>query len=210
MLTIPADSTFTVEQGAVVNNYGTITNNGTVVNNGVINTLCTDENKDTYGGIVNWNHGEEYDGGACEICGKYLYTSPTPNMLTANKDAQELLTAGTTVCGEWEYALGTDDVTVPETGWSTEIPTATEAGTYYVWYRIPAGEGYAAVEAACFIVTVSEQVIPSVPFIPWLESFVTTTGQFNEQAYYCRNAKVGDTVLLKVSTSEIGDSLGLD
>ena len=35
-----------------------------------------------------------------------------------------------------QYAIGKDDKTAPTDGWSASIPTKTEAGTYYVWYRV--------------------------------------------------------------------------
>jgi hypothetical protein len=35
-----------------------------------------------------------------------------------------------------KYVLGENDTTAPTEGWGTEIPTATDAGTYYVWYRM--------------------------------------------------------------------------
>ncbi len=38
--------------------------------------------------------------------------------------------------GTVEYAFGTDGTTVPTTGWTKTIPTATDAGDYYIWYRI--------------------------------------------------------------------------
>ena len=42
---------------------------------------------------------------------------------------QELLSAGETTCGEIWYNLGNGE-------WTNEIPTATEAKTYYVYYKI--------------------------------------------------------------------------
>ncbi len=43
-----------------------------------------------------------------------------------------------------------------------------------------------------------------------LENFATTTGAFEDVAYYARAAKAGDLLILKVSTSEMGDKYGLD
>ncbi len=43
--------------------------------------------------------------------------------------AQELLSAGETTCGKIWYKLGNGE-------WTNEIPTATEAKTYYVYYKI--------------------------------------------------------------------------
>lgn len=69
-------------------------------------------------------------------------TAPTAvSGLTFDGTAQALVTAGTANKGYIEYAL-TANSTAPESGWSTEIPTAVEAGTYYVWYRFCDDRGY--------------------------------------------------------------------
>ncbi|MBQ2047399.1 MAG: copper resistance protein CopC, partial [Schwartzia sp.] len=60
--------------------------------------------------------------------------APEAKTLTYNESAQELVTAGTATGGEMQYALGTaTEATQPYT---TSIPTATDAGTYYVWYKV--------------------------------------------------------------------------
>ena len=57
-------------------------------------------------------------------------TAPTANTLTYNGTAQPLITAGSTSGGRMEYRLG-------DTGdYSTDVPTATNAGTYTVWYKV--------------------------------------------------------------------------
>ena len=52
--------------------------------------------------------------------------------------AQELITAGSVAggIGTMQYALGTDTSTAPTTGWRAGIPTGTNVGTYYVWYKV--------------------------------------------------------------------------
>lgn len=57
-------------------------------------------------------------------------TAPTANTLTYNGTAQPLITAGSTSGGRMEYRLG-------DTGdYSTDVPMATNAGTYTVWYKV--------------------------------------------------------------------------
>ena len=57
-------------------------------------------------------------------------TAPTANTLTYNGTAQPLITADSTSGGRMEYRLG-------DTGdYSTDVPTATDAGTYTVWYKV--------------------------------------------------------------------------
>ncbi|MCR5304527.1 MAG: InlB B-repeat-containing protein [Lachnospiraceae bacterium] len=49
----------------------------------------------------------------------------------------ELVTAGTAEYGWMGYALGSDDQNSPEDKYFTkDIPTALDAGTYYIWYRV--------------------------------------------------------------------------
>ena len=60
--------------------------------------------------------------------------APTAKTLTYTGSAQELVTAGTAEGGVMQYALGTDAATAP-TGYTASIPTGTNVGTYYVWYK---------------------------------------------------------------------------
>ena len=56
--------------------------------------------------------------------------------LLYNGTAQALVIAGEAENGTMQYALGTNATTAPTTGWSTSVPAATNAGTYYVWYMV--------------------------------------------------------------------------
>ena len=68
--------------------------------------------------------------------------APTSKTLTYTGSAQELVTAGTAEGGEMQYALGENATTAPTTGYTTSIPTATNAGTYYVWYYAKGDENH--------------------------------------------------------------------
>lgn len=80
---------------------------------------------------------------ACTECGA-VRTEPIPvmqitppaavNGLVRQDSAQALITAGAAVGGTMQYAVGTAEG--PAGPYGTAIPTATEAGTYYVWYRV--------------------------------------------------------------------------
>ena len=59
-----------------------------------------------------------------------IATAPTAKELTYTGAAQELVNAGSSNDGEMQYKLST------ETTWSTNIPTATNQGTYTVNYRV--------------------------------------------------------------------------
>lgn len=63
-------------------------------------------------------------------------TPPVAGKLAFNGQAQALVTAGTAAGGTIQYAVGSSAATAPDSGWSADIPSKTDAGTYYVWYRV--------------------------------------------------------------------------
>ena len=81
--------------------------------------------------------------------------APTGKSLTYNGQSQELVIAGTAQGGTMQYALGTDDKTAP-TAWSETIPTGTDAGTYYVWYKVVGDDTHAGVDPDYVTVTIKE------------------------------------------------------
>ena len=80
--------------------------------------------------------------------------APTAKTLTSNGTPQPLVKPGSVEGGTMEYALGTDDKTPPTNGWSTSILTATEPGTYYVWYRVVGDQNHNGTDPACVVVTI--------------------------------------------------------
>ena len=83
--------------------------------------------------------------------------APAAKSLTYSGIASELVSAGTAVGGEMRYALGSDAVTAPEAvAYSADIPTAVDAGTYYVWYMAAGDEIHADTIPACVEVTVTQ------------------------------------------------------
>ncbi|SEK35195.1 Leucine rich repeat-containing protein [Butyrivibrio sp. ob235] len=82
---------------------------------------------------------------------------PTAKSLTYTGTAQELVTAGEATGGTMQYAIGTDAITAPTTGYTTSIPTATNAGTYYVWYKVVGDDNHTDSEPDCVTVTIEEQ-----------------------------------------------------
>ena len=76
--------------------------------------------------------------------------------------AYELVEAGTAEHGEMQYAVtsSTED-TAPTTGWSSEIPTRTEIGSYKIWYKAKATEnGYIDSEPYfCGTYTISKNIL---------------------------------------------------
>ncbi len=84
------------------------------------------------------------------------YTAPTAKTLTYNGSSQQLVNAATTNGGTLKYVLGSDATTAPTSGWSTTVPSGTNAGTYYVWYQIEAATGYNAVAPQCVTASIGQ------------------------------------------------------
>lgn len=80
-------------------------------------------------------------------------TAPTPiTELIYNSTPQNLISAGSTTGGTMQYKLGDGGT------YSTDIPTATEAGTYTVYYKVVGGEAYSDVDEASVTVTIDKAV----------------------------------------------------
>ena len=55
-----------------------------------------------------------------------------------------------------QYALGENGETAPADGWSEDIPTGTEVGTYYVWYKVVGDEHHSDSEPVHVVVEIKE------------------------------------------------------
>ena len=82
------------------------------------------------------------------------------------------MTAGTAKGGEMQYALGTDSVTAPTSGFSTSIPKGTNAGTYYVWYKAKGDSSHADSKPDCVTSTIKKK---SAPVSVYYELILSTT-----------------------------------
>ncbi len=71
-------------------------------------------------------------------------------------EAQDLINAGSATGGVLFYALTTENTAPADNLYTTSIPTGTDAGTYYVWYKFIGDEGYADTDPVCLPVTISE------------------------------------------------------
>ena len=76
-------------------------------------------------------------------------TAPTAKILTYTGSAQELITAGSVVGGKMQYKVG-------EGEWSENIPTATNAGTYTVEYKVLPDGNHNAAEGGSVEVTIAK------------------------------------------------------
>ena len=87
--------------------------------------------------VADGNHNEP-QGGSVEVViakANATVTAPTAKTLTYTGSAQELITAGSVVGGKMQYKVG-------ESEWSENIPTATDAGTYTVEYKVVVDGNY--------------------------------------------------------------------
>ena len=91
-------------------------------------------------------------------------TAPKAETLSYTGQAQKLVSEGEAEGGAMQYALGTDAETAPTSGYSAEIPTETEAGTYYVWYKVVGDENHADSEPVCVTVVIVEKIEFTVTF----------------------------------------------
>ena len=76
-------------------------------------------------------------------------TAPTAKTLTYNGEAQELITAGTASVGTMQYKVGDGE-------WSANIPTATNAGTYTVEYKVVVDDNYVAPQGGSVEVVIAK------------------------------------------------------
>lgn len=85
-------------------------------------------------------------------------TAPAANALTYNGNEQLLVTKGSVDAkyGEMQYRLGTSG------GFSTATPTAADAGTYTVYYKVVGAEGYNDTAAKSIKVTIGPVKIKDI------------------------------------------------
>ena len=128
----------------------------------------------------------------------------TANDRAADGTAQPLVTVdnGTLVGGTMQYALGTDDTTEPTTGWDTAIPTATDAGTYYVWYQVVGDKNHHNTKPACVTVTLAPHCTYSLSLNDSIDLNIYVAGVPEDQI---ANYKVRYTFNGKTTEKEVSD-----
>ena len=91
-----------------------------------------------------------------------LSNYPEAKTLNYTGSAQELVTAGTAYGGTIQYALGTaTEATEP---YNEAIPTATDAGTYYIWYKAIADENHIDGDSYCVTSKIRADISKTVTF----------------------------------------------
>ncbi len=85
-----------------------------------------------------------------------IKTAPKGQDISYTGSDIALVTAGETEDGVMQYVLGEDADTAPTTGWSSDIPTGTDAKTHYVWYRVAGDDTHSNSEKTCITVTIKK------------------------------------------------------
>ena len=91
--------------------------------------------------------------------------APTGKQLEYSGKAQKLVTVGEAIGETVLFAIGEDATTAPTENWSASIPTATDAGTYYVWYRVIGDASHLDTEAACITASIVMPVFGDPDFV---------------------------------------------
>ncbi|MBR3317141.1 MAG: hypothetical protein IKG21_04905 [Atopobiaceae bacterium] len=124
-------------------------------------------------------------------------TAPAAKTLTCNGKAQELVAAGRAEGGEMSYALGTES---KATGaYAAAIPTATDAGTYYVWYKVVGDENHFDSEEGHVTATIAEAQAP-VP----AKDKLTSIARVGEKTYTSKAIKPTPAVKAGSKTLKAG------
>ena len=83
-------------------------------------------------------------------------TVPTAKTPTYNGSAHELVNAGSATGGTMYYAVTTENTAPTDASlYATSIPSETNAGTYYVWYKVVGDSNHNDTEPASVTVTIS-------------------------------------------------------
>ena len=142
--------TYTANTGYYFEDFTDITNNGITATR-TSDTVVTVFGKPTADATITVSD-------AVEKTAATVTKAPAAKTLTYTGSAQELVTAGTATGGTMQYALGTDATTAPANNlYTTFIPTATNAGTYYVWYKAVGDDAHSDSNPAVVTVTISEE-----------------------------------------------------
>lgn len=96
-----------------------------------------------------------------------IKTEPEEKMLLHEDTPQELVEPGTASGGTMQYALGEDNIDEPESGWSTDIPTGDEAGSYYVWAKAAGDQDHRDSDAVCKVSKIVHKVTFKVAGGSW-------------------------------------------
>ena len=112
-------------------------------------------------------------------------TTPTAKVLTYNGSAQELVNAGSTNFGTLKYSLDNID-------YSTSIPTATNYGSYTVYYKVDGDSNVNDVAAATVPCSINEKQVTATVELDIPQGGYTYDGTAKEPSV---TVKDGSTVI---------------
>ena len=121
-------------------------------------------------------------------------TAPEATNPTYSGEAQALVEAGVAEGGKIYYVLGVDAVTAPDTGWTPVVPTATGAGTYYVWYYVKGDTYHLDVAPACVEASIEKVYLTITPKSYTLVIGSSVPNLTAENAYTVEGLVGSDTV----------------
>ena len=132
----------------------------TVDNNGYTAALIVDDSNYDYTSVEGYNASDHTVTRTVELTVNKAASTPatvTGNNLTYDGTDQALVTvSGSPTGGTMNYVLGESATVAPTTGWETSIPSKTNAGTYYVWYKVVGDENHNSVDPECLTVSIAK------------------------------------------------------
>ncbi len=226
--TVPTASAITYGQAlsASTLNGGSATANGEAVTGtftwktGVIKPSVADSNKTAYDVVFTPTDSTNYENAECkvklvvnkaDIPNGYI-TAPTAKTLIYNGTAQELVNAGSAkengvTIGTFYYAVTASNTAPAETAYTTSIPKATNADTYYVWYRIEGNSNWNSVAAKSVQVTIVPKAVVVSGITAGNKTYDgTTAATLNYSNVKFDNAKVSGLTVTATGVFEDADA----
>ncbi len=121
------------------------------------------------------------------------------DQLLLDEPSEELPSGATGIL----YALGTDDATAPREGWIEAIPSATNAGTYTVYYKVKSDDNHNDVDPEKITVT----ILPKTLTITVDAKSKEIGEEDPELTYTCEGLLEGDTITGEL-TRDKGETAG--
>jgi ubiquitin/glucan-binding YG repeat protein len=136
-----------------------------------------------------------------------VVTAPTVKSLAYTGSPQALVNAGSTEDGTLYYAATTTNTAPDASLYTTSIPTATNAGTYYVWYKAVGDSDHSDSEAKAITVDIRKKTDSHTHDIRLVESKEPTcTGNGYKEHYECTECEAWFQD--RTGVSEITDKSG--
>ncbi len=125
-----------------------------------------------------------------------ITSNPAANQLTYNGEAQALVTAGESADGTLQYKLGADGE------WSENIPSATNAGEYVVYFRLKGDKNHIDIESNLSVVNVTIAKAAATVTAPTAKTELVYNG--NAQALVSAGSVSDATLEYKLGDGEWG------